>query len=268
MFSGPLVHPSLGLAAAATRAGPSRLGHVHADSEMLMLLSGSVRYGVAGTVADLPVGRLILFSAALPHGILSASPDAEVAWATIGLDRVLRWGLPGPFLGRLLAGRIAVDDGESTIDRAVLLRWTADLARGRPALAAAVALEYEARVRRFAGADDGLRQGPPNERVPRMIAWLAANHRRDGVAAGLAAAVGLSPNHAMTVFRRATGVTVLHYVTQLRLAHAHRLLATTRQPILEIALEAGFGSQAQFYEVFRRSFGTSPAALRRRIADG
>lgn len=267
MIDGPLVQPSIGLAAQAHRTGPSRLGHVHADAEMMLLLVGTVRYGVAGTVIDLPPGRLVLFSAALPHGVLAASPDAEVAWATVGLDRLLRWDLPGRFLGGLLSGRIAADDGDPAIDRAVILRWVEDLRRGRRGAVQAVALEVEAQVRRFAASADDLPRSPGGDRAARMIAWLAANYRHDGAVAGLAAALGLSPNHAMTVFRAATGVTILHYVTQLRLAHAHRLLATSDMAILEVALEAGFGSQAQFYEVFRRAFACTPAALRRRLGD-
>ncbi|MER3484247.1 MAG: hypothetical protein C4332_14975 [Meiothermus sp.] len=51
---------------------------------------------------------------------------------------------------------------------------------------------------------------------------------------------------------------VLEYLTQHRLAHAQRLLATTDQPVLEIAFEAGFGSSSRFYAVFEEKVGSHP----------
>jgi AraC-like DNA-binding protein len=56
--------------------------------------------------------------------------------------------------------------------------------------------------------------------------------------------------------------TLTQYLTQHRLSHAQRLLATSNAKILSIAMESGFGSVSRFNDVFRTSFGCSPRAYR------
>jgi AraC-like DNA-binding protein len=67
----------------------------------------------------------------------------------------------------------------------------------------------------------------------------------------------------MGVFQHAFGTTLLKYVTQHRLSHAQRLLVTTDDLILNIALKSGFGSLSRFNEAFRQSFGCTPREYRR-----
>jgi len=44
---------------------------------------------------------------------------------------------------------------------------------------------------------------------------------------------------------------------------AAQWLRTERGPVLEIALRAGYGSEAAFSKAFKRRFGLSPIAYRR-----
>ena len=71
-------------------------------------------------------------------------------------------------------------------------------------------------------------------------------------------AVDLHPNYAMSLFRKAFGATLIDYLTQHRVSHAQRLLATTDQKILRVALDSGFGSISRFNDAFRRACGCSP----------
>jgi AraC-like DNA-binding protein len=75
----------------------------------------------------------------------------------------------------------------------------------------------------------------------------------------------LHPHYAMTLFRRHTGLTLHQYITLQRVAHAQRLLATTRQPILDIGLESGFSSVSRFYKSFKAETGSSPRRFRLRL---
>ena len=52
-------------------------------------------------------------------------------------------------------------------------------------------------------------------------------------------------------FRESTGVTLHKYIQGRRLDEAARKLAETRQPIAQIAFEAGYGSQQAFTQAFR-----------------
>ena len=75
----------------------------------------------------------------------------------------------------------------------------------------------------------------------------------------LAAAAGLSPYHLSVLFRQQTGMSLPAYRNQLRL---NRFFALYREhpemDLLTLALDAGFGSYAQFYRVFRSFMGRTP----------
>jgi AraC-like DNA-binding protein len=56
---------------------------------------------------------------------------------------------------------------------------------------------------------------------------------------------------------------LISYVTQHRISHAQRLLATTAQTVTEIAFESGFLSISRFNDAFRRACGCSPREYRK-----
>ena len=75
-------------------------------------------------------------------------------------------------------------------------------------------------------------------------------------------AVGLHPNYAMSLFKKAFGTTLIEYLTHHRVSHAQRLLATTDEKIVEVAFDSGFNSISRFNEAFRRACGCSPRDYR------
>jgi len=79
----------------------------------------------------------------------------------------------------------------------------------------------------------------------------------------LAAVAHFSPFHFHRIFSAATGETLADYVRRRRLElGAGRLLAHTREPVLNIALDVGFTSAELFSRNFRQHFGISPSAWR------
>jgi len=72
------------------------------------------------------------------------------------------------------------------------------------------------------------------------------------------------PVHLCRDFPRRFGVTMGEYLRALRVDWAARQLAGTDRPIADIALDAGFASQAHLTRELKRSLGTTPAAYRRR----
>ena len=79
----------------------------------------------------------------------------------------------------------------------------------------------------------------------------------------LAAQVGLNPATLSRLFKRQTGVRLATFRNRCRLDRFIHLYGDgTNKTLLEAALEAGFGSYAQFYRIFRRETGETPAAYR------
>lgn len=64
-------------------------------------------------------------------------------------------------------------------------------------------------------------------------------------------------------FKANTGMTVYKYIQGRRLDESARKLAETCRPIVEIALEAGYGSQQAFTQAFRRIYACTPQEYRR-----
>jgi AraC-like DNA-binding protein len=81
--------------------------------------------------------------------------------------------------------------------------------------------------------------------------------------ASLAREVGLSPRRFTTAFREGLGVTPYNYILRHRLDAAARRLLDTRDGVLDIALDVGFGDLSEFTRRFRARFGLPPAAFRR-----
>jgi AraC-like DNA-binding protein/predicted transcriptional regulator YdeE len=98
--------------------------------------------------------------------------------------------------------------------------------------------------------------------VLRGIAYIEA-HLEDALDPALVARhARVSQWYFQRIFKGLTGETLKAYIRSRRLAHALARLASSDARILEIALSAGFESQAAFTRAFRATFGMTPAAYR------
>jgi AraC-like DNA-binding protein len=77
---------------------------------------------------------------------------------------------------------------------------------------------------------------------------------------------GLSRRHATRLFRRWTGLSILEYCEQRRIANARSMLANTSLPVAEIALRLGFESGSALARAMRRVTGLTPSAIRHGVA--
>jgi AraC-like DNA-binding protein/effector-binding domain-containing protein len=82
--------------------------------------------------------------------------------------------------------------------------------------------------------------------------------------AELAASTEQSLFHAHRTLRVALGETPKQFTLRLRIDHAAAALVSSRASILDIALDCGFESHEAFCRAFRRRFGLSPSAYRKR----
>ena len=95
-----------------------------------------------------------------------------------------------------------------------------------------------------------------------MACLIAQRYTEQLTVAEIGERVGLHPNYAMGLFKKAFGTTLIDYLTHHRVSHAQRLLATTNEKIVEVAFNSGFNSISRFNEAFRRACGCTPRAYR------
>jgi AraC-like DNA-binding protein len=80
--------------------------------------------------------------------------------------------------------------------------------------------------------------------------------------ADLAAAAGMSTDRLERAMRRALGVSPKQFLLRARVDTAARLLATTREPIVNIAHQAGYYDQSQLTRQFKAHLGVTPGRYR------
>lgn len=125
----------------------------------------------------------------------------------------------------------------------------------------ALALELIAAAIRIEGRSPG--RGRPPLWLRRVIDYLQAHVLDPPGLDTLSGIAGVTPSHLVRAFRRHQGISLSSYARRLRLEWAAEQLASTDEPVAEIALAAGFADQSHFTRVFRRQLGTPPASFRR-----
>jgi AraC family transcriptional regulator len=75
----------------------------------------------------------------------------------------------------------------------------------------------------------------------------------------IAQAIHIHPTHLCRTFRRHFGCSLGEYQRQLRIDYACRQLAGSDQPLINLALAAGFTDQSHFIRTFKRHMGMTPA---------
>lgn len=94
--------------------------------------------------------------------------------------------------------------------------------------------------------------------------WYIESHLQSELSLeDLARAARVSPHHLVRAFGVLTGYPVMRYVRLRRLTRAADRLLTTDTGILEIALEAGYGSHEAFTRAFSAQFGVAPATAQK-----
>jgi len=102
------------------------------------------------------------------------------------------------------------------------------------------------------------------KRVQPALAYALAHLDEDLSLAALAGQTGLSTFQLHRIFSSAVGETPKQLTQRLRLERAAVLLLAKKESVLDVALSCGFQSPEVFLRAFRRQFGLTPSAYRRR----
>ncbi len=240
----------------------------HNEIEFNLLRRGSLTYLFGGQRIVIPAGRLAVFWAAIPHQIVGAEGEHPYFVVTLPLSEFLGAGLSPGLVNRVLQGDVVVDSAPDACDVLKFQQWEAELNQATPECERAIRLEIQARLLRLGRAESDspapAYPDPALSRADKLACYIARHYQEPLTTAIIAEANGLHPNYAMGLFRRAFGTTMTTFITQHRISHAQRLLVTTGDSILDVALAAGFQSLSRFNEAFRSACGCSPRDYRKK----
>ena len=248
----------------------------HNEIELNLMLSGWVTYLLGGRKMRVEQGHLSAFWAAIPHQIIDFGKETDYYVATIPLSWFLQCRLPEKLSQPLMRGELLSDTDTSRlrIDSALFSQWEKDLEAGTAEAKDIVMLEIEARLRRLSAILPASPSAPRKRtqrlslqdgglnKVEQMACLVAQRYTEPLTVTEISQAVSLHPNYAMNLFKKAFGTTLIDYLTNHRVSHAQRLLATSDEKIVDIAFSSGFNSISRFNEAFRRACGCTPREYR------
>lgn len=259
-------------------SGPHSHGHI----EFNWLTRGSISYVFDGGPVSVGADRLVAFWAGIPHQTVSLSDieDGRQLNIYLPMDAFLEM----PQLGRLtetLMGGGVIQLNPDCIGLETLERWHQDYRSGNAIRADIVRSEIGTMFRRAAitGWETLLpawletsvprtRTGSPVRYVVRMVRHIVENITDPLSAEDIAKVVGLHPNYATNLFTKVMQISVQKFVIRMRLIRARSLLFDGSLSISNVAFQAGFVSQTQFYEHFRRAYGMTPSQMRKDTIEG
>jgi AraC-like DNA-binding protein len=246
--------------------GPPR-AHRHQELELNLVVRGSASYLLGERRYELTPGTLTWLFPGQRHVLVDESSDHELWWAVFRPSLVAQTATTpqtrpllehdpiGQFSRRLDPARVPRLDA---LLRELLQAETTDDALFNVGLAYLLLAAWRA----FLDTDQvvpGIDVHPAVELVARKLQTAPGASDLET----LARAAGLSPSHLSRIFKAQTGVSITRFRNQRRLAHFMLLYGQGRHTTaLAAALQAGFGSYAQFYRVIRAETGGSPSALR------
>ena len=100
---------------------------------------------------------------------------------------------------------------------------------------------------------------PPNDYLAsKLLFYINENFKNDISPASVAAHFGYTQSHVSRCFRGRFNITMIKYLTIVRLKNALMLMYERKHSITYCALESGFSSVRTFYRAFSEEFSCSP----------
>ena len=108
------------------------------------------------------------------------------------------------------------------------------------------------------------RKDPPigKKSVAKVIDYIHANPGANISLVTMARIAGVSPNHFVLLFNKATGLTPHQYVLRARIDSAKLHLKDEALSIADVSRLTGFRTQGHFTKVFRKIVGVTPREFR------
>lgn len=105
---------------------------------------------------------------------------------------------------------------------------------------------------------------PQPSLITQIFSYIDQNLDQKLTLEKIAKALHYSKFYLARTFKKHTGMTIGSYIQDRRLEEAAAKLEETEKPIVEIALEAGYGSQQAFTTGFRRRYLCTPQEYRKK----
>ena len=104
-----------------------------------------------------------------------------------------------------------------------------------------------------------------NANVEEMAKYIQNNYKKNLTLDEIASYVYLSTSYASRVFKKVKGISIVEYLSQVRIEKAKQLLENPHYQIEEIAENVGYTDAGYFTKVFRKHEGVTPSQYRQSV---
>ena len=101
-------------------------------------------------------------------------------------------------------------------------------------------------------------------RIDAVRAFIEEHYAEDLRLADLARCACLQSQYLCRVFKKLAGMTMIEYLTRVRVRRACELLAKTPAAVTDICFRVGFNDLSHFIRTFRKTVGATPTDYRRK----
>ncbi|MDF2923503.1 MAG: two-component system response regulator [Paenibacillaceae bacterium] len=101
-----------------------------------------------------------------------------------------------------------------------------------------------------------------HQEINKIIEYIQQNYERNISLKSMADRVAMEETYVSGLFKKKMGVSLIHYLQQVRVEKAKALLVETDMPVVEISKRVGFENPNYFFKIFRRLEGISPNEYR------
>jgi AraC-like DNA-binding protein len=260
-----LPHERSGSLGYRTHIDQMRRSHRHDELELNLVTDGTAAYLLGDRRYELRRNTLVWLFTEQSHILLDQSPNCHM-WLGVFRPEMLHRICCTPETRPLLAGdppghycRLLAEEEAAWLSG--LFRRVADAtdaATGDAGLGYALLAAWEA-YRRTDEMPSGTYVHPAVEQAARLV----RDETEPLSLEQIAACVGLSAPYLSLLFHRQTGLALSEFRNRQRVDRFLRFYGHGRRlSLLAAALEAGFGSYAQFHRVFKERLGYTPATYR------
>lgn len=244
----------------------------HNEIEISYFPKGRITFLIKGQRIEVKENQFLIFWALVPHQIIEISEYSSYFVCTIPFKDFLQWDIQTEMKNFLLDENIMLADGgfNSGVEQQYFTTWIKDLSGEDNEARNCAILEIKARISRI--IHDNYKNMEVSTRrqnqtgvnlVERIAVYLAKNYTRNIKISDVGKELGLHPDYANAVFRKAFSVNIKKYLTDQRIMHAQRLLSTTDKKIIEVAYESGFKSLGRFNAEFKAQCQCTPREYKR-----
>lgn len=251
-----------------------QLLHRHRESlELLYCTEGAGRYFVGGRIVQVQKGNVVICNPGVKHGEMAQWIN-DIETCCLVFQGLSLPGLPANTLSMpeepsvlyffaeqaemdaifsALRGRFARSGAEDPVCQ-MLGCAVLNLVRGKLAEYSGCRCRPEKKGRNLPGFKEPLIQD--------IIAWLDENLHEKITLEKAAGAFFISSSHLSHFFKKATGISPLHYVQVRRIGEAQSCLMNTSMSVGEIAEHVGFQDNVYFSRIFKKYTGVTPTQYR------